>query len=99
MRTANITSRPDKRADPCWIWVVLLQEERSISIARECLREGDAIEPAFRELHRKHMADEVGHVRWDLALIEKVWLPLPMWKRRLQARLFEIMMAAATRWS
>ena len=72
---------------PFWIWLILLQEERSIFIARECLRE-PGLEPNFRDLHRRHMADEIDHVRWDTELIERVWLPMPMWKRRLQAKLF-----------
>jgi hypothetical protein len=74
-------------AFPFWIWLVLLQEERSIYIARECLNE-PGLEPNFRDLHRRHMADEVGHVRWDTQLIERVWLPMPMWKRKAQARIF-----------
>jgi hypothetical protein len=78
-------------AFPCWIWLALIQEERSIAIARECLRCG--IEPSFHELHRKHLADEVDHVRWDLELVERVWRPLPMWKRRIQARLFGLIMS------
>ena len=78
---------------PCWIWLMLLQEERSIAVARECLRKDVNLEPAFRELHRKHLADEIDHVRWDLKLIERLWLPMPPWKRRLQARLFGLMMA------
>ncbi|MCW1922300.1 diiron oxygenase [Luteolibacter arcticus] len=76
---------------PCWIWLMLLQEERSIAVGRECLRQD--IEPAFRELHRKHLADEIDHVRWDLKLVERIWRPLPLWKRRLQAKLFGFMMA------
>ncbi len=77
---------------PFWIWLVLLQEERSIHIARECLNE-PGLEPNFRDLHRRHMADEVGHVRWDTQLIERIWLPMPMWKRKLQAKLFGWLMA------
>lgn len=74
-------------AFPCWIWLMLLQEERSIHIARECLGE-KILEPNFRSLHRRHMADEIDHVRWDTELIDRVWLPLPMWKRRLHAKMF-----------
>ena len=79
-------------AFPCWILLMLLQEERSIAVARECMRKSRQLEPAFLDLHRKHLADEVDHVQWDLKLIERVWLPMPMWKRRLQARLFGAMM-------
>jgi hypothetical protein len=79
-------------AFPGWILLMLLQEERSISIARECLKKSNQLEPTFWNLHRKHLADEVDHVKWDLKLIQRVWLPMPMWKRRLQARLFGMMM-------
>jgi hypothetical protein len=78
---------------PFWIWLMLLQEERSISLARACLDASDRLEPSFVDLHRRHMADEVDHVRWDLDLIERIWLPLPMWKRKLHARLFGALMA------
>lgn len=80
-------------AFPCWILLMLLQEERSITVARECLKMANQLEPAFVNLHRKHLADEVDHVQWDLKLIERVWLPMPMWKRRLQERLFGKMMS------
>ncbi len=78
---------------PCWIPLMLLQEERSIAVGRECLRKENRLEPAFLKLHRKHLADEVDHVQWDMNLIERVWLPMPRWKRRLQARLFGTMMS------
>jgi hypothetical protein len=77
---------------PCWFWLMLVQEERSLAMSRECLREEERLEPTFVALHRKHMADEVDHIRWDQQLIERVWLPLPQWQRRLQARLFGTMM-------
>lgn len=70
---------------------MLLQEELSISVARECLAKDSGLEPEFVALHRKHMADEVDHVQWDIKLVERVWLPLPMWKRRRQARVFGAM--------
>jgi hypothetical protein len=89
--TAWFARRPF--AFPCWIWLMLLQEERSISVARECLAKDSGLEPEFVALHRKHMADEVDHVHWDIKLVEQVWLPLPMWKRRLQTRIFGVMMA------
>ncbi len=89
--TGWIARRPF--AFPCWIWLVLLQEERSIAVSRECLRIGENIEPAFAALHRKHMADEIDHVQWDIKLVERVWLPMPPWKRRVHALVFGRMMA------
>lgn len=86
-----LASRPF--AFPFWIWLVLLQEERSIFIAQESIAPRSGIEPNFRELQRRHLADEIGHVRWDTQLVERVWLPMPMWKRKLHARLFGHLMA------
>jgi len=88
--TAWLARRPF--SFPFWIWLMLLQEERSIAIARECLRKHNGIDPAFQELHRKHLADEVNHVRWDLKLVERLWLPMPKWKRRVHAKLLGLMM-------
>jgi len=33
----------------------------------------DELEPHFVRMHRTHLADEVGHVRWDEELIETLW--------------------------
>lgn len=95
VRTRKITAWIARRpfTFPWWIWLMLLQEERSIAVSKECLQNAANLEPAFTALHRKHMADEVDHVQWDIALIERIWLPMPPWKRRAQARLFAIMMA------
>jgi hypothetical protein len=79
-------------AFPFWIWLMLLQEERSVAIARECLRPEEVLDPNFRELHRRHLADEIDHVRWDIKLVERLWLPLPLRTRRFQAALFGWMM-------
>ena len=78
---------------PFWIWLILLQEERSIFVGRSCLAAEADLEPNFFELHRRHLADEVGHVKWDTQLIERVWMAMPRWKRKVQARLFGHLMA------
>jgi hypothetical protein len=95
VRTRAVTGWIARRpfAFPCWIWLMLLQEERSVAVSRECLKAAENLEPAFTALHRKHLADEIGHVQWDIQLVERVWLPMPRWKRRLHARLFGWMMA------
>jgi hypothetical protein len=77
---------------PFWIWLMLLQEERSIQVSRECLRADEPLDPSFRELHRRHLADEIDHVHWDIELIDRLWLPLPPRTRRIQASLFGWMM-------
>lgn len=79
-------------AFPYWIWLMLLQEERSIQVSRACLRPDEPLDPSFRELHRRHLADEIDHVHWDLQLVERLWQPLPHRTRRVQAALFGWMM-------
>lgn len=78
---------------PCWIWVMLIQEERSIFISQACIHQRARIEPNFVELHRKHLADEVHHVGWDIELIEILWEKRSHSTRSVNARLFQWMMA------
>jgi P-aminobenzoate N-oxygenase AurF len=65
------TRRP--RMFPMFIWLMLLQEERSLFYAKEFIRQAKEIEPNFAETHRLHLADEVGHVRWDERLLDLIW--------------------------
>jgi len=72
---------------------MLVQEERSIFISQTCINSRPGIEPHFIELHRKHLADEVHHVRWDLELIDILWKKRSRPTRVINARLFQWMMA------
>jgi len=58
---------------PMFLWLMLLQEERSLFYSRRVIAQRDELEPHFVKIHRTHLADEVGHVRWDEELIETLW--------------------------
>jgi hypothetical protein len=89
--TAALSRRPWLL--PCWVWVMLIQEERSIFISRSCIHPSAGIEPHFVDLHRKHLADEVHHVRWDLELIDVLWNQRSRPIRTINAHLFQWMMS------
>jgi hypothetical protein len=73
---------------PMFLWLMLLQEERSIFYSRAWLRHRAELEPAFVAAHRRHVADEVGHVRWDEELLDAVWERASPRRRAWNARLF-----------
>lgn len=87
-----VTRRP--RLFPMFVWLMLLQEERSIYYSREILRHRDSLEPEFITVHRAHLADEAGHVRWDEELLEVFWARCGRRQRWLNARLFAWMLGA-----
>jgi len=76
------------RRFPLVLWLMLLQEERSMFYARTILREREALEPHFVDVHRVHLADEADHVRWDEELIDHIWDACPPVQRRINAELF-----------
>ncbi len=57
----------------CLLWVMLLEEERAVTMGREILRCSSTLEPHFVDVHRRHLRDEVGHVQWDEALLDTLW--------------------------
>ena len=71
---------------PAFLWLMHLQEERALFFARKFLEHKEELEPAFVEAQRKHLADEVGHVRWDRELIERLWPGTPSWLRGVNVR-------------
>lgn len=75
-----------------FVWLMLLQEERSLFYSKGFLAHQGAIEPHFVEVHRRHLADEVGHVRWDEELIDLLWGRTRPLLRRMNARLFAWML-------
>ena len=85
----SATRRP--QAFPLFIWIMLMQEERSLYYSRECLRSHAALEPQFVATHRIHLADEVDHVRWDEELIERLWRKTGRTRRRFNAAVFRWM--------
>jgi P-aminobenzoate N-oxygenase AurF len=76
------------RRFPFVLWLMLLQEERSMFYGRAILREHDRLEPHFVEVHRVHLADEADHVRWDEELLDHIWDACPPVQRRISAELF-----------
>jgi hypothetical protein len=86
---ANLARRP--RLFPLLIWLALLQEERSLYYSKGCLAEAAAIEPNFVALHRLHLADEIGHLRWDEELLGWLWPQTGAALRAINVRLLRWM--------
>jgi hypothetical protein len=73
---------------PFFLWLMHLQEERAMFFGRTFLKSADSLEPQFVAVQRKHLADEIGHVRWDEALLDWVWPKTSSPLRRLNVRIF-----------
>ena len=72
---------------PLLLWLAHLQEERSLAAGRLFLAGAATLEPQFVAVQRAHLADEVGHVRCDEALLARVWPHTRPLVRHLNARL------------
>jgi hypothetical protein len=72
---------------PMFLWLMLLQEERSLFYSGRVMAQRDELEPHFVKTHRTHLADEVGHVRWDEELIETLWQRANPFLRKVNAKL------------
>lgn len=77
---------------PLFLWLMLLQEERSVFYSRTYLAHREEIEPSFVEAHRLHLADEARHVRWDEELLDELWERARPLVRTVNARLFAWML-------
>ena len=86
-RTLDWVVRRTRRF-PLVLWLMLLQEERSMFYARTILRERERIETHFVDVHRVHLADEADHVRWDEDLLDHIWSGCSPLQRRINAELF-----------
>jgi len=80
------------RLFPLFLWLMLVQEERSLYYSRGILRHRESIEPNFVQAHRLHLADEMGHVRWDEELLDALWQRSRPVLRRANAKLFAWML-------
>jgi hypothetical protein len=80
------------RAFPLFLWLMLIQEERSLFYSQGVLRHRELIEPHFVQAHRFHLADEVGHVRWDEELLDALWHRSHPRVRKVNAKLFAWML-------
>src|SRR5258706_3222268 len=77
---------------PMFLWLMLVQEERSLYYSRVILRHRESIEPHFVKAHRLHLADEMGHVRWDEELLDALWQGARPLLRKVNAKLFAWML-------
>jgi hypothetical protein len=71
---------------PFLLWLMHLQEERALFFGRTFLRYADSLEGHFVATQRRHVADEIGHVRWDEALLDWVWPKTGLLRRQLNTR-------------
>ncbi|BDS06163.1 hypothetical protein NT6N_12030 [Oceaniferula spumae] len=76
---------------PCWIWLALLQEERSIAISKVCINDS-SLDEHFRHTHLLHLRDEANHVQWDLQMIDTVWKPLSDLHKKINVAIFNWLM-------
>lgn len=76
---------------PCWIWLALLQEERSIAISKACINDS-SLDEHFRHTHLLHLRDEANHVQWDLQMIDAVWKPMSGVHKKINVALFSWLM-------
>jgi len=77
---------------PFLLWLMHLQEERAMFFGKAFLKHAGALEPHFVAVQRQHLADEIGHVRWDEQLLEYIWPQAKPFVRRWNVRLFAWMM-------
>jgi len=83
---AWVACRP--RLFPMLIWLQLLQEERAMHFSKCFLTEGEMLEPEFLAAQRKHLSDEIDHIRWDHELLDWLWPSTSHWWRIVNAKLF-----------
>src|SRR5882724_8886010 len=72
---------------PLLLWLMHLQEERALFFGKTFLKRSDSLEPHFAAAQRRHLADEISHVRWDEALLDWVWPKTGFLLQRLNVRL------------
>ena len=68
---ASFARRP--ASFPFLLWLAMIIEERTLSGARDALREADQLEPNYVQLHRLHAAAEVHHVGLDAEMLKRLW--------------------------
>ena len=78
---------------PLFLWLMLLEEERSLFYAKEFVRAADELEPNFVAVQKAHLADEAGHIQWDEKLLDWAWARTGGWLRLLNGRLFRWLVA------
>jgi hypothetical protein len=82
------------RAFPFVLWLMLLQEERSIAISRRSLAATASLEPRWAAVFRLHLRDEIRHVHLDWHLLDRFYRERSRPVRRLTAELLHRVTAA-----
>ena len=83
---ACVARRP--RLFPMLIWLQLLQEERAMHFSKCYLNDSGILEPEFLAAQKKHLSDEIDHIRWDHELLDWLWPSTSHWWRIVNAKLF-----------
>jgi hypothetical protein len=78
---------------PSFLWLILLQEERSVYHSKEILRCSAELEPQFVKVNTMHMADESEHVDVGESLLEILWDQNRRWVRSLNSRLLAFILS------
>ena len=73
---------------PFCLWLTIIEEERTIFYSKMYLDKATELESTFVATHRIHLADEVGHVRRDKELLERLWPDRSNLWRNANARIF-----------
>lgn len=71
---------------PCLLWLQIMAEERAQYFSGAFVAGAATLDPRFVEVQRKHLADEGGHIRWDVEFIEWLWPTTPLVVRKVNAR-------------
>src|SRR5207302_1961482 len=79
------TSRP--AWFPCLLWLQIIAKERAQFYSGAFVLHESELDARFVSVQRKHLADEGGHIRWDVELIEWLWPQTPLFLRRINALL------------
>jgi hypothetical protein len=84
------------------LWYFMAMEESSTALARDITRNPitetlGELEPAFANVHREHLRDELRHLQIDGILIDLVITRSPRATRVLNAALFKAMLGGVTR--
>lgn len=75
------------RLFPLYLWVMLLQEERSLHYSAQYMRGKERLEPHWVAAYRAHLIDEASHVRTDQTLLDHWWPRLRPAVRQANAKL------------
>jgi hypothetical protein len=72
---------------PLFIWLILLLEERALYSGKVFLEHSHHLQPDVISIQRRHLADEINHLRWDELFIESLWPTIPHWWRQINIRI------------